>query len=86
MSVSDRAFVVITDEAGTVLGWDIASPGVQLVSVRLSSPIPASAELLGTLVRDDGDGVLDLATDLPVIDDEGEPVEEDFDYRVSGSR
>jgi hypothetical protein len=86
VSVSGPAFVVITDQSGTVLGSDTASPGVQLVSVLLTTPISESAELLGMLVRDDGDGVLDLATDLPLIDDEGESVEEDFDYRVTDLR
>ena len=82
---SSTVFVVITDEAGTVLGSDTASGGVQPVSISLDSPISESGEFIGLLVEDDGDGVLDLATDLPVVDDEGESVEEDFDYRVTGT-
>jgi len=86
VTVDEAAFVVITDLDGDVLGWDTAKAGVQPVWIVLRTPVSESVELLGSLVRDDGDGVLDLSTDLPLVDDEGDVVEEDFDYRVTGPR
>ena len=32
------------------------------------------------MLADDGDGILEVGVDRPVIDDEGEQVAEDFDY------
>ena len=41
-----------------------------------------SQELVATLYLDDGDGSFDAERDTLMVDEEGEPVSEDFDYIV----
>jgi hypothetical protein len=53
------------------------------VTLRLDRPVPGPTELMGRMLADDGDGILELGVDRPVIDDEGEQVAEDFDYVFS---
>ena len=69
--------VIIDASTGKVVGSDVLRPGVQLVTVRLDTPLEASGELLARLVVDNETGTVDI-----VIDDEGEAVEEDFDYEL----
>lgn len=76
------AIMVITDRNGNVLGTKKVSPRTQPVTVRLHQPVTVSQELLATLYLDDGDGAFDPQKDTPMVDEESEPVGEDFDYIV----
>jgi hypothetical protein len=75
--------VVIMGEDGSVLGSVLRTAGLQPVTLRLDRPVPGPTELMGRMLADDGDGILELGVDRPVIDDEGEQVAEDFDYVFS---
>lgn len=74
------SFLVITTQDGTVLGYATATPDSQPVSVTLTSRVASSQELIGILFLDNGDGEFSTETDFRIRDDEGELVEEDFDY------
>jgi hypothetical protein len=76
------SFLVITTRDGTVLGYATATPDSQPVSVSLSSQIDTSQELIGILFLDNGDRKFSTETDSRIRDDEGELVEEDFDYTI----
>lgn len=76
----DNAHIVILDVQGTVLGSVPVLPGVQIVQVELSTPITRSGEYFGQLVLQQGDEVIDMTAVEPLIDDEGEIVDEDFEY------
>lgn len=80
-----RAFLVISDLKGTILGYAIATPDSQPVAVQLQVKITSSQEIIGSLHLDNGDGVFNPEEDLPIRDDEGELVTEDFDYRLTGN-
>lgn len=73
-------FLVITTKDGTILGYATATPDSQPVSVNLTSRIFSSQELIGILFLDNGDGEFSTETDVRIRDDEGEIIEEDFDY------
>jgi hypothetical protein len=73
---------VISDLSGQALGTKRVTPRSQPVSVQLETPVTISQELLATLYLDNGNGSFDPSKDTPMIDDEGEPVSEDFDYVV----
>jgi len=75
--------IVIETRDGVVLGSDLRTAGLQPVTLRLEQPVPEPTELVGRMLADDGDGILEIGVDWPVIDDEGEPVAEDFDYVFS---
>lgn len=72
--------IVIETREGIVLGSDLRTAGLQPVTLSLDQPVPEPTELVGRMLADDGDGILDVGADRPVIDDEGEQVAEDFDY------
>jgi hypothetical protein len=72
--------IAIETADGVLLGSDLRTEGLQPVTVRLDQPVPGPMELVGRMLSDDGDGILELGVDRPVIDDEGEQVAEDFDY------
>jgi hypothetical protein len=72
--------IVIETREGLVLGSDLRTAGLQPVTLRLDQPVPEPTELVGRMLADDGDGILEIGADRPVIDDEGEQVAEDFDY------
>jgi hypothetical protein len=72
--------IVIETRDGLVLGSDLRTAGLQPVTLRLEQPVPEPTELVGRMLVDDGDGILEIGVDRPVIDDEGEQVAEDFDY------
>lgn len=72
--------VVIETRDGLVLGSDLRTAGLQLVTLRLDQRVPEPTELVGRMLADDGDGILEFGVDRPVIDGEGEQVAEDFDY------
>jgi hypothetical protein len=76
------AVLVISDMTGQVLGTKKVTPRSQPVSVQLDRPVTVSQELLATLYLDNGNGQFNPQKDSPMIDDEGEPVSEDFDYVV----
>lgn len=76
------AVLVISDLSGQALGTKRVTPRSQPVSVQLETPVTISQELLATLYLDNGNGSFDPSKDTPMIDDEGEPVSEDFDYVV----
>jgi hypothetical protein len=73
-------FLVITNQEGSVLGYATVTPDSQPVSVSLTSKVTSSQELIGLLFLDDGDGEFSSQIDPKILGDEGEPVEEDFDY------
>jgi len=73
-----RARLEILDAAGRVVGTDVVTPAVQVVTVELTDPIRASGQFVARLVVDDAAD----ATARSIYDDEGEPVTEDFDYRL----
>lgn len=77
------AFLVIYNQVGVVLGKSLVSPQSQPVNIALQVPLTESAKLEAVLYLDNGDGVLNLSEDLPLIDHEGELVHEDFSYKVS---
>lgn len=77
--------IVIETADGRVLGSDLRTSGLQPVTLRLSQPVSAPTTLIGRMLADDGDGILERGIDQPVIDEEGEQVDEDFDYRLPAS-
>lgn len=66
--------LVITDRKGRTVGTATVTPGVQPVTVELQVPLARSQELRGALMAPGEAGML--------VDDEGEAVEEDFDYVI----
>lgn len=79
----DRALLVISSVDGEVLGVKQVSPRSQPVSVQLLKPVTTSQELIASLYLDNSnDGFFDSARDAPLVDEDGEPVREDFDYVV----
>lgn len=72
--------IVIETRDGQVLGSDLRTAGLQPVTMRLDQVVPESMELVGRMLADDGDGILEIGIDRTVVDDEGEQVAEDFDY------
>jgi len=76
----DNVYLVILDERGAILGTKALLPGVQPVKMDLQRSVDSSGYLFGLLVIDNGDGRIDPKTDIPLLDDDGEIVEEDFEY------
>ena len=76
------AFLVIYDQAGTVLVTTLLSQLSQPVSIALDSPILNSQKLRAELYLDDGDGIFKLTQDLPLIGENGKVVAGEFEYRV----
>lgn len=76
------AWLTISDLGGNTLGVKEVSPRAQPVTVKLQPPVTMSQELVATLYLDDGDGSFDAERDTLMVDEEGEPVSEDFDYIV----
>jgi hypothetical protein len=72
--------IVIETRDGQILGSDLRTAGLQPVTLRLDQVVSEPTELVGRMLADDGDGILEVGVDRPVIDDEGEQVAEDFDY------
>ena len=77
-----QAWLAVSDLGGNVLGVKELSPRAQPVTVNLQPPVTMSQELLAALYLDDGDGSFDAKRDTLMVDEEGEPVSEDFDYIV----
>ena len=75
--------IVIETRDGLVLGSDLRTAGLQPVTLRLDQRVPERTKLVGRMLADDGDGILEIGVDRPVIDNEGELVAEDFDYVFS---
>lgn len=78
-----NTFLVIYDSSGVVLASTLVSPQSQPVDVKLERTLTKSSQLEAVLYLDDGDGQFEIDQDSPLIDDEGELVHEDFEYRVS---
>ena len=76
----DNVYLVILDERGSLLGAKPVPPGVQPVQVDLDRRIDTSGDYYGLLVLDDGDGTIDPDADRPLLDDDDEIIEEDFEY------
>lgn len=74
------SFLVVSDKDGSILGYAIATPDSQPVSVPLATRLSSSQKLIAQLFLDNGDGEFSIETDAKLIDDEGDLVEEDFDY------
>ncbi len=77
----EPALLVITDMTGQVLGVKEVSTRSQPTQVKLQTPVTTSQELIASLYLDDGNGRFNPA-DTPMLDEENEPVSEDFDYVV----
>ena len=77
----EPALLVITDMTGQVLGVKQVSTRSQPTQVELQNPVTTSQELLASLYLDNGNGRFNPA-DTPMLDEENEPVSEDFDYVV----
>lgn len=74
---------VVDTRTGDVLGSVAVRAGTTRgLTVPLTDPLSRSGELLLVLHADDGDGRFDAATDGRVVDDDGEPVDEDLDYTL----
>jgi hypothetical protein len=83
LSTTPGLVVVIDTRTRAVLGTAAVGAGTTRdVTVTLTSRVAGPGELLVVLCADDGDGRFDPATDGRVVDDEGEPVDEDIDYRL----
>ena len=78
----EPALLVITDMTGQVLGVKQVSTRSQPTQVRLQTPVTVSQELDAALYLDNGNGTFNPAKDVPMLDEENEPVSEDFDYVV----
>jgi len=78
----EPALLVITDMTGQVLGVKQVSTRSQPTQVRLQTPVTVSQELDAALYLDNGNGTFNPAKDIPMLDEENEPVSEDFDYVV----
>lgn len=76
----DGVHLVVLDERGSILGSQAVIPGVQPVQIDLARPVTTSGDLHAVLVLDDGNGRIDPGTDLPLLDDDDEIIEEDFEY------
>ena len=74
------AHLAFFDESGALLGSALVTPQSQPVSVKLIKAITFSQEIDAFLFLDDGDGVFELEDDRPIHDEDGELVDEDFDY------
>lgn len=77
-------FLLITaaDDPGTEFGSAPVEAGTS-GPVDIPTTITASGEYDALLYADDGDGSFDPALDQPVVEaDHGDPVAEDFDYRI----
>lgn len=75
--------VVIDPRTREVLGTDEVGAGTARdLTVSLTRAVRRSGELVAFLYADDGDGRFDPATDGALVDDDREPVDEDFDYRL----
>jgi hypothetical protein len=75
--------VVVARESQTVLGTSAVRPGSESsIAVTLAPPLDRDQTLAVMLFADDGDGRFDPATDGRIVDDEGEPVLDDLDYRL----
>lgn len=77
------SFLVIYDSSGVVLAQTLVTPLSQPVTIFLDAPLESSQELQAALYLDNGDGVFQLDKDLPLLDEEGELVHEDFYYRLT---
>lgn len=83
LPTSDGHVVVIDPRSRAVLGSAPVTAGTtRTATVRLTTPVQASGELVALLYADDGDGRFDPTTDAGVVDDDGEAVDEDFEYTV----
>jgi hypothetical protein len=76
----EGVFLVIYDSTSLVLAAVPVSPKSQPVTVSLSPELTKSQELEAVLYLDNGDSIFDLSSDVPIVDDEGELVHEDFEY------
>ena len=52
------------------------------VTIDLTTPVQAGGELVALLYADDGDGRFDPTTDAGVVDDDGDAVDEEFEFTV----
>lgn len=79
---SGAGHVAIFTVTGQLLGSASVSDGMTAVTIPLDPPVEGSGELLGVLYGDDG-GSFAVGTTPRIVDEEGDPEVEDFDYRVS---
>jgi hypothetical protein len=77
-----KAFLVISSTQGEVYGYAIVTPDSQPVVIELSKKLAFSQKLIAALYLDNGDEVFSLQSDRPLKDEDGDLVEEDFDYFV----
>jgi hypothetical protein len=77
--------VAVFTRNGQLLGSAPVASGVRPVVMTLTVPAATTGELQAVLYGDDGDGAFDAAVDPRVVDEDGKPEEDDFDYRLVGS-
>lgn len=83
LPTTDGHVVVIDPRSRAVLGSaPVRAGSTRTVTLTLSTPVQVSGELVALLYADDGDGRFDPSTDAGVVDDDGEAVDEDFEYIV----
>lgn len=84
LSVGPGHVVVVDPRTRQVLGSaPVAAGTTRGVVVDLTTPVPASGELVVLLHADDGDGRFDASTDGVVVDDDdAEAVDEDVEYTL----
>jgi len=78
----DNLWLVIQDESGQVLHAQLTNTSFKPVTLTLNRAITKSQELFASLYLDDGDGMFESSKDLPVYEEPGELVGEDFEYSI----
>ena len=77
------AFLVIYNASGLALAEVLVTPQSQPVTIRLTQALEKSQPLQAALYLDNGDGIFELDSDLPILGEEGKLVHADFDYTVT---
>lgn len=83
LPTTDGHVVVIDPRSRAVLGSAPVRAGTtRAVTIDLTTPVQAGGELVALLYADDGDGRFDPTTDAGVVDDDGDAVDEEFEFTV----
>lgn len=77
-----KAFLVISTSQSEVVGYAVVTPDSQPVVIELNNKVTFSQKLSAALYLDNGDEVFSVDSDRALKDEDGELVEEDFDYFV----
>lgn len=80
-----KAFLVISSSQGEVIGYAVVTPDSQPVVIELDGKVAFSQKLTAGLYLDNGDEVFSKDSDRALKDEDGDLVEEEFDYFVDGN-